>query len=127
MRWYNTLVSSPVSESGFVQVQVPYFVTTAVLAVAAAWFPRKETGFLLMIWLSFVMFANTVFHITATLILGRYCPGLLTALTLYVPFFYWYIRHLRTRMAVGAVSIGVFCTLSTGVVYVQWHKLLLGS
>jgi hypothetical protein len=129
MRWYNSVVSPPLPESGFVAGNVAPLLITIVLAAAAAWFGwkeprRKEAAFLLLIWLSYFMFANTIFHVTATLALRRYCPGLITAVALYLPYFAWYARYLRTSLSVHALSIGIVSALAVGVVYMQWHKVL---
>ena len=124
MRWYNSVVTPPGSESGFIAANVQPLIITVVLAIAAAWIRRKEPAFLLLVWLSYFMFANTIFHVTATLALHRYCPGLITALTLYFPFYFWYAWYLRTRLFLRAVTIGIVSALAAGVVYLQWHKAL---
>lgn len=124
MRWYNSVVTPPGSESGFIAANVQPLVITTVLAVAAAWIRRKEPAFLLLVWLSYFMFANTIFHVTATLALRRYCPGLITALALYLPFYLWYTRYLRIRLSMHPATIGIVSLLALGVVYLQWHKPL---
>ncbi len=73
------------------------------------------------------MFANTIFHVTAILALHRYCPGLITALTLYLPFYFWYAWYLRTRVSMYAVTLGTVSGLAVGVVYMQGHKALFQS
>ena len=124
MRWYNSVVTPPGSESGFVAANIQPLVITTLLAAFAALIRRKEPAFLLLVWLSFFMFANSIFHITATLALHRYCPGLITALTLYLPYYLWFTRYLRTRLSMHAVTIGIVSALAIGVVYMQWHKAL---
>lgn len=62
----------------------------AVLAAALVWFfPNKKVIFLLFTFaLTPGLFFNTLFHAGATAITGDYCPGLITALTIYPPLFY---------------------------------------
>jgi hypothetical protein len=124
MRWYNSVVTTPGSEAGFLAANIQPLVITAVLAIAAALIRRKEPAFLLLVWLSYFMLGNTIFHITATFALHRYCPGLLTALALYLPFFIWYQRYLRTRLSMHPAIIAIVSALAVGVVYLQWHKFL---
>ena len=124
MRWYNSVVTPPGSESGFIAANVQSLVITALLAVAAAWIRRKEPAFLLLVWLSYFMFANTIFHVTAILALHRYCPGLITALALYLPFYFWYTRYLRVCLGMRLVTIGIVSALAVGTVYMVWHKAL---
>ena len=61
MRWYNSVVPVPLPDSGFVTRNLQPLM---VLAVAAAWIRRKEPAFLLLLWLSYLMFANAIFHVT---------------------------------------------------------------
>ncbi len=124
MRWYNSVVTPGGSESGFIAANVQPLVITALLAIATAWIRRKEPAFLLLVWLSYFMFANTIFHVTAILALHRYCPGLITALTLYLPFYSWYAWYLRSRLFMHGATIGIVSALALGVVYLQWHKAL---
>jgi hypothetical protein len=124
MRWYNSVVTPPGSEAGFVGANIQPLIITILLAAAAAWIRRKEPAFLLLVWLSYFMFANAIFHITATLALRRYCPGLITALTLYLPYYFWFTRYLRTRLSMHPATISIVSALAIGVVYMQWHKWL---
>lgn len=124
MRWYNSVVSPQGSENGFVAANVQPLLITALLALAAALIRRKEPAFLLLVWLSYFMLANTVFHVTAILALHRYCPGIVTALALYLPYYVWYQQYLRTRLSMHSATIGIVTTLAIGVAYSQWHKVL---
>jgi hypothetical protein len=124
MRWYNSVVAIHGSESGFLAANFPPLLIMALLAVATAWIRRKEPAFLFLVWLSYFMFANAIFHVTATLALRRYCPGLITALTLYLPYYFWYTQYLRTRLSMHPATIGIVSLLAIGVAYVQWHQPL---
>jgi Protein of unknown function with HXXEE motif len=127
MRWYNSVVPVPLPESGFVSRNLQPLVILVVLAVAAAWIRRKEPAFLLLLWLSYFMFANAIFHVTATVALHRYCPGLITALALYLPYYFWYTRYLRTTLSMHPVTIAVVSALAISVVYLHWHAELFGN
>ena len=124
MRWYNSVVPVPLPESGFLARNLQPFVIMVVLAAAAAWIRRKEPAFLLLLWLSFFMFANAIFHVTATVALHRYCPGLITALALYLPYYWWFTRYLRTSLSMHAVTLVIVNALSVGLVYLHWHDVL---
>ena len=122
MRWYNSVVAVPLPESGFVTANLQPLEITVVLAVAAAWIRRKEPAFLLLLWLSYFMFGNAIFHVTAIVALHRYCPGLITALALYLPYYFWYTRYLRTNLSMHAVTIAIVSALGVGVAYLHWHQ-----
>ena len=105
-------------------------VIVSLLSAAILWyFPNK--------WVVFAFFAfvfapsaffNTFFHAGATVISGRYCPGLLTGLTLYLPLFYFLNRlalHeglLEFRSVLLALIIaGIFHAAEVGHnVYKAW-------
>jgi hypothetical protein len=64
---------------------------------------------------------NTIFHAGATFVTGEYCPGIVTAVTVYVPVFYflsrlaWRENLLDSRMVIFALIIAaVFHTWEVG-------------
>jgi hypothetical protein len=122
--WLNSVRSPAVPESGYLAGNVPYLLITTVLAVAAASYRRKGPALLLLIWLSYIMFANTLFHVTATVVLRRYCPGLITAVTLYLPYFFWFAGYLRTKFQIPLSVVAGTALFSSWVVYYQWHTVL---
>jgi len=122
MRWYNSVVLVPLPESGFVTANLQLLEITVVLAAAAACIRRKEPAFLLLLWLSYYVFGNAIFHVTAIVALHRYCPGLITALALYLPYYFWYTRYLRTSLSMQAVTIAMVSALAVGLVYLRWHN-----
>lgn len=124
LHWLNSVRSPAVPESGYLAGNLPYLLITTVLAVAAASYRRKGPALVLLVWLSYVMFANTLFHVTATVALRRYCPGLITAVALYLPYFFWFAGYLRTRFQIPASVVAGTAILSTWVVYYQWHTIL---
>jgi hypothetical protein len=124
MRWYNSVESAPLPESGFVTANLQPLEITVLLAAAAALIRRKGPAFLLLLWISFYMFGNAIFHVTAIVALHRYCPGLITALALYLPYYFWYTRYLRTNLSMQAVTIAMVSTLALGLVYLRWHNEL---
>ena len=58
---------------------------------------------IVIFWFSFLMLANAVFHITGSLADRAYMPGLVTAVILYLPFYFLITRLIinkhRIRMA----------------------------
>jgi Protein of unknown function with HXXEE motif len=127
MHWLNSITSPPVSEGGLFAANLPSLMITAVLAAATALFPRKGPGVALLFWLSYCMFANTLFHVTATVVLRRYCPGLITAVALYLPYYFWFAKYARSRLQVPAGVVAVAAVLASLSVYVQWHKVIFAA
>ena len=80
-----------------------------------AWRPRPGR---------FLFLANGLFHLVATLALGRYCPGVVTGTLVYLPYGVLLLRaiarDLRVRPAavVGAAVIGALPMLAHGYLIV---------
>jgi hypothetical protein len=72
---------------------------TAVLAL----FPNRYATFLFFALCFAQIFFNTLFHLGATLFFRSYCPGLITAMSLY-PVLFWYLSSLAHRE--GLLSLG---------------------
>jgi hypothetical protein len=127
MQWLNTITFLPVPEGSFLVANWPTLLITTFLAVAAAFLPYKAPALALLIWLSYFMFANTLFHITATLALGRYCPGLITSLGLYLPYFFWFTGYVKSRFHSSTTVIAGAAAGSTLLVYLEWHRVILDA
>jgi hypothetical protein len=127
LRWLNTITSPPVPEGNFLAANWPTLLITALLAVAAAFQRHKAPALALLAWLSYFMFANTVFHITATLALRRYCPGSFTAVGLYLPYFFWFAGYVKSRFQSRTRLIAGAAAGSTLVVYLEWHRVILDA
>ena len=105
-------------------------VILSLLSAGVIWvFPNR--------WMVFVFFAfvfapavffNSLFHLGATAVSAVYCPGLLTAIVLYLPIFYFLSRLafreglLNTGTSILALVIaGVFHFMEVGHnVYKAW-------
>jgi hypothetical protein len=124
LHWLNNVRSPAVPESGYLAGNLPFLMITSVLAVAAVSFRRKGPALVLLVWLSYIMFANTLFHVTATLVLGRYCPGLITAVALYLPYYFWFVGYLRTKLQIPTVVVATTALFANLVVYYEWHTVL---
>ena len=124
MQWLNSITFPPVPEGSFLTANWPTLLITAILAVSAAFLPYKAPALALLIWLSYFMFANTLFHIAATLALRRYCPGLITSVGLYLPYFCWFTAYVKARFHIRNSVIAGAAAGSTLMVYLEWHRAI---
>lgn len=58
-------------------------------------------------WVSFLMLANGLFHVVATVAHGRYCPGVVTGLFLYLPLSLLFLRGVVREIHVPALVVAV--------------------
>ena len=106
--WFNSLVSRGISQELFLTVNAVAFVITLLVSVAAALDRGVGSMVLALAWLGLLMFANAVFHITATIVHARYCPGTITAAVLYIPYFCWFAVRTKSRFHLsGGAVIGI--------------------
>ncbi|MCI0696882.1 HXXEE domain-containing protein [candidate division KSB1 bacterium] len=63
------------------------------------------------------IFWNTLFHAGATIRFGVYCPGLFTALILYLPLFF-FISRLAYREGLLTETAGLIALLLAGIFHV---------
>lgn len=106
--WFNSVVARGISQPLFLTVNATAFVITVALSLAFAATQARAVALLAMAWLGFLMLANAIFHLVATAALGRYCPGVVTAAMLYLPYVAWFfwvaVRHLRVPVLQALVA-----------------------
>ncbi|HWM91230.1 MAG TPA: HXXEE domain-containing protein [Thermoanaerobaculia bacterium] len=106
--WFNSLVEPDISEPLFLTVNGVAFLITVALASALAATREPAIAVVDLAWLGFLMFANGLFHLTATVVHHRYSPGSITAACLYLPYFALLftvvLRRLRVSWGVALLA-----------------------
>lgn len=79
---------------------------TLIIVLIEFFVPSFISISLVVLWLSFLMFANALLHITGGLVDQKYTPGLITSIVLYLPYYLLIIaRIIKTkRMKAGFLS-----------------------
>lgn len=83
--WFNSLVTPDITQQLFLSVNLIAFLITLAIGILVA--SSRDTGLcmLAVAWVGFLMLANGLFHIVATLVHLRYSPGVMTGSVLYLP------------------------------------------
>jgi len=112
--WFNSLVQPHISQGNFLRVNAFCFLVTLALSAVAS--TSRSVGTLLaaVAWLGLLMFANAIFHIVGTLVHARYSPGVITAVTLYLPYFSWLVWLMRKRFGFP-IYAAVLISITTGI------------
>ena len=97
VHWINALISDNITQDMFIAVNLAGFVVTVLFALFMTGTKDDVAVILSLAWLSFMMFANSLFHITATIVYG-YSPGVITSIILYLPYFVWFVRCVIKSM-----------------------------
>jgi hypothetical protein len=128
VKWFNAHVTRGITPELFWMVNLSGLAIT-VIVIAMQWFARSGFSMSLVVtWLSFLMFANAVFHIIGSLVDKSYVPGLITAILLYLPYFSWLLikivksGQLNIRLVLGMAVLGAIPMCIHG-----YRILFLGS
>jgi hypothetical protein len=111
VNWLNSLVVNEIDLSTFLTVNVMGLVITISITLLMYSSRDKFFVFLTLLWLSFLMFANGIFHIAASLIHRSYSPGALTSLLIYIPYFIWFTWLTRKEYNIKAIYLVVVILL----------------
>jgi hypothetical protein len=110
--WFNAHVTPGINFTTFLQVNLSGLVIT-VLVVSIYWIARSGLALSLVVaWFSFLMLANALLHIAGSIIDKSYAPGVITAVLLYLPYYFYVltkifkIRQLRASLIFGAAVLG---------------------
>ena len=87
LSWLNRRVEADMTMDSFIVINAIGVLITASLAVPAVRSRDSVLAFLLIAWLSFVMLANGILHLVASLVWREYVPGSITAGVFYLPYF----------------------------------------
>ena len=87
--WANRYASPQFTFQEYLTIHFAGIVAAFIAAAVIWYFPSKVVVFLFFTLIfTPAVFFNIFFHAGATAAFGTYCPGLLTALTVYPPLFY---------------------------------------
>lgn len=91
--WANRHASSQFTFREYLTIHLAGIALSFTAAAVIRLFPNRVTVFLFFTFMFTPgVFYNIFFHAGATACSGEYCPGLLTALTIYPPLFYFISR-----------------------------------
>ena len=122
--WFNAHVSRGITEPVFWSVNSTGLAITMAVVVFEWLSSTAFSAAVVVTWVSFLMLANGVLHLTGAVMDGGYVPGLVTALTLYVPYSVWILhrtvklRRLPRGAVVVAAAIGALPMLIHGYLIV---------
>jgi hypothetical protein len=92
--WFNRHVARGITPQLFWTVNYTALVITAAV-VAIEWVSaRSASAAIVVAWFSFLMMANAILHVVASVADHAPMPGVFTAVLLYVPFYAWILTRI---------------------------------
>ncbi len=119
--WLNLRVEPDLTNADFVAINVIAVLITVLVTVATSRSRTALPALAFVAWLGFVMLANGVLHVAASLVFQEYVPGTVTAGLLYLPYFAFATvticrrSGVRPRAAVAATIVGAVPMVVQGV------------
>ena len=105
VNWVNSLIDRDITPALFLSVNLTGFIILSGLSVLTAGTKGKTITLITLAWFGFMMLANALFHILATLVYQHYAPGTLTSVVLYLPFVFWFSRLLISKTGMRPITI----------------------
>jgi hypothetical protein len=121
--WFNSVVSRGITQPLFLSVNVAAFLMTLFITLLAVVSPAPGTGVVLAAWVGFLVLANGLFHLVATVVLARYCPGVVTGTLLYLPLGFVLLRAVVRELHVSGSVVATAAGL--GAVPMLLHGFLI--
>lgn len=115
--WAQRYASPQFTLREYLTIHLVGIVAAFIAAVVLWFFPNKVVVFVFFTFMFTPgVFYNIFFHAGATAAFGVYCPGLLTALTIYPALFYW-LSHLAFSEGLLTNKLGWISFVIAGVVH----------
>jgi len=103
--WMNAHVEPDISDRTFLAVNVGAFLITLLVTALAVSARGRGTALVATAWVGFLMLANGVFHLTATIVDRAYAPGVVTSVLLYLPLCALLLRAVMKEFALSPAAV----------------------
>ena len=122
--WFNAHVTRGITADLFWTVNAAGLLIT-ILVILAFWATRSAAAVIVVVaWLSFLMLANAVFHITGAIVDRSYVPGLATAVFLYLPYCGWVAWQVVRNRLVAPGLLALAAVLGAIPITIHGYRIL---
>jgi uncharacterized protein with HXXEE motif len=122
--WFNAHVSRGITSGLFWNVNITALVITIIATVIELSAPSQASAGLIIFWLSFLMLANAIFHVTGAVVDKRYMPGLITAIVLYLPYYFLIVGKLLQRGRLKLISLIIIALLGSALMLIHGYLII---
>ncbi|HET9293117.1 MAG TPA: HXXEE domain-containing protein [Gemmatimonadales bacterium] len=126
--WFNAHVERGITPYLFWTVNITALAITLFVVFACRASDSRATVLVAVAWLSFLMLANAIFHVTGAIVDRGYVPGLVTAVVLYLPYYGWIARRVQRDRGVAPGWVAAAAVAGAIPMAVHGYRILfLGS
>ena len=122
--WFNSFVTPGISQRLFLSVNATAFAITIVLGSLVAVSRGAAVSIVAVAWVGFLMLANGVFHLVATLVQWRYSPGVITGTLLYLPTSFLFMRAVVRECAISWPTVVSVALLGGMPMYIHGYMIV---
>lgn len=108
----------------FWDVNITALVITVVVSLMEFISPSAVSDSMITLWFSFLMLANAIFHVTGSLRDRAYMPGLVTAIILYIPFYFLMISLIIKKQRIRVPLVIAFACLGALPMLIHGYKIV---
>ena len=122
--WFNAHVQSGITTRLFWNVNISALAITLIIMSIELVEPSFFSACLVILWLSFLMLANALFHITGAIVDRHYMPGLITAVIFYLPYYVFVLVRLLQKDRIRSGSAIAFAILGSALMLIHGYLII---
>jgi hypothetical protein len=122
--WFNAHVDPDITDREFRWVTGSGLVITLILATLVAVSRERVLAIAATGWIGFLMLANGIFHVVATVMDGAYAPGFATALLLYLPVSLLWIAVAARELPMRLPAVVAIALIGGIPMYVHGYRIV---
>ncbi len=124
VNWFNSHVGRGITSGLFWNVNISALVITVIVTIIELFAPSAVSASIVILWLSFLMLANAIFHITGGIVDQKYVPGLITAIVLYIPYYFLVVGSILKKQRLKLSSLIILALLGSSLMLIHGYLIL---
>ena len=126
--WFNAHAEPDISTSLFLAVNVGGLLITLLVSAVAVNARGRATALIATAWVGFLMLANGLLHVTATIVDRAYAPGVVTSILFYLPFSALFIAAVAREFALPRATVAAVALIGGALMFIHgWLLIFEGS
>jgi hypothetical protein len=122
--WFNSHVRQGITPGLFWSVNITALVITVIITILELSSSSSVSAAVVTIWLSFLMLANSIFHITGAIVDEKYMPGLITAIILYLPYYFFVVARIVNQRRLKPIPLILLALLGSSLMLIHGYLIL---
>jgi len=122
--WFNSHANPGITSELFWGVNITALLITIIVAIIELAAPSSVSASAIVLWFSFLMLANAIFHIAGGIIDKKYVPGVVTAIVLYLPYYFLIVSKILQKRRLTLPSLIILALLGSSLMLIHGYLIL---